>query len=183
MKNLFFAVLVVMLSTTAKAQEITELEETLINTPLQEKILNGTNEFSFVILETYNSEFIENPIAFMKANFNIQDFISIFKDRNYDTYMVTFKSSRGQLDVNFDKNGKLKMNRQYFYNLRLPEEIIKTIKKDHPGWTMLKNKYFAKGKGELTEKSYYRVKLTDGNKVRRVKLEPNLSEEISLVQN
>ncbi len=119
----------------------------------------------------------------MKANFNIQDFIAIYEDRNDDTYMTTFKGSRGQLDVDFDKHGKLKKNRQYFYDVRLPEEIIKTLKKDHPGWTMLKSKYFSKGKGELTEKLHYKVKLTEGNKVRRVELEPTLSGEISLVQN
>lgn len=61
MKKLFFTVLVIMLSTTAKAQEITELGETLITTPLPEKILSGATEFSFVVHETYNSEFIENP--------------------------------------------------------------------------------------------------------------------------
>lgn len=99
--------------------------------------------------------------------------------------MITFKSSRGQLDVDFDfdKHGKLKKSRQYFYDVRLPGEIIKTLKKDHSGWTMLKNKYFSREKGGLTEKLHYKVKLTDGNKVRRVKLEPNHSGEISLVQN
>lgn len=182
MKKLFFLMLVVF-SATAEAQEITELREAIVIAPNAEKILYGDTEFSFVVNETYQSEFAQDPIAFMKTNFNIQEFISYSKDKNYDTYMVTIKSSRGQLDVDFDKKGEITRNRQYFNDVRLPEEIREILKNEHGDWVMVKNKYFSKGKGELTEKSHYKVKLANGNKVRRVKLEPQVTGEIALVRN
>lgn len=182
MKKLFFLALVV-LSAHAQAQEVTELGEAVVFAPNAEKIIYNDTEFSFVVNETYQSEFVQDPISFMKANFNIHEFISFSKDKNYDTYMVTFKSSRAQLDVDFDKRGELIKNKQYLKDVKLPDDILNRLKREYPGWVMLKNKYFSTGNGELTEKSHFTIKLANGNKIRRVKLEPPKTGEIVLVQN
>ncbi len=182
MKKLFLLMLVV-LATTAYTQEITELREAVIIAPNVERIAPGNANFSFIVKEKSHGEFAEDPIAFLKANFNIHEFILISEKENYDSYMLTFKSSNGQLDVDYDKEGRLVKNRQYFTNVKLPAEIKNRLDKDYRGWTVVKSKYFSKGKGELTEKALYRIKVANGNEVRRVKLEPQIVEGVVLAKN
>lgn len=181
MKKLFYLMLVV-LSTTTQAQEITELKEAIIIAPNARQVLNGESDLTFTISENYYGEFSKDPIAFMKANFNIREFIDFTSDMKYDAYLVTFKSEKGRLEVDFDKNGRLKRNRQSFNDVVLPIQIQQEIHRNHPDWNMETNKFYSKGKGESTDKIVYRIKLNNGDKVRRIRLVPQLKEELVVAE-
>ncbi len=61
MKKLFFAVFVLMLSFTAKAQEITELRETLITAPLPEKIITELRNFLSLYMKPITLNLLKIP--------------------------------------------------------------------------------------------------------------------------
>ncbi len=182
MKKLFILMLVVF-STATQAQEITELKEAIIIAPNARQVLNGNSDLTFIVREDSYAEFSKDPIAFMKSNFDIFEFIKFTSDEKYDSYLVTFQSSKGRLEADFDKDGSLKKNTQWFYDVELPTEIKNILASDHSGYTVEKNKYFSKGKGESSEKAYYKIKLVNGNDFRRIKLDPAVINRGELAAN
>ncbi len=177
MKNLIL-VMVIVLTISTQAQNFIEPHETVLIAPNTAKFLAQLDYQSSTVRETARKEFSLDPIAFQKRHFNIQEYMNHFKDKNYDTFYVTFKSSNGRLEVQFDKKGKLKRNTQWFTDVDLPVEITQQLHKEHNGWNMIKNKYFSKGREGLTDKTVYRIKLKNGNKTRHVKIIPDLQETI-----
>lgn len=182
MKKLILLMLMIFI-TTSHAQEITELKEAVVLAPNAKKIKVESNGLSFVVRESHYDEFAADPIAFMKANFNIHRFIEFNKGSNFDFYLVTFQSSNGRLEADFDEDGKLRKNTQWFYDVELPIEIKNILASDHFGYTVEKNKYFSKGKGESSEKAFYKIKLVNGKDVRRIKLDPALINSGELAAN
>lgn len=181
MKKLFLLMLVVF-STATQAQEITELKEAIIIAPNARQVINGESDLTFVVQESSYAEFSKDPIAFMKANFDIHEFINFTADEKYDSYLVTFKSEKGKLEADFDEKGSITKNRQWFKDVKLPLIVQQELLQSYPGWTMEKNKVFSKGKGESTEKMVYRVKLNNGDKVRRIKLAPDNRGEVVVAE-
>lgn len=182
MKKLFILMLIVF-STATQAQEITELKEAIILAPNTRQVINGESDLFFTVRENSYAEFSKDPIAFMKANLNIREFIVFTAHEKYDSYMVTFESGKGRLEADFDKKGKITENRQWFKDVKLPLIVLQELLQSHTGWAMEKNKVFSKGKGESTEKIVHRIKLNNGDKVRRIRLIPDLREEVVVTDN
>lgn len=171
MKNLFFLFLVVLIS-TGQAQVI-HLEKAEVNySPKALIVSSGTDGIVMKIPEMYKGQFSENPILFMKENFNIKSFIERSKDENYNFYIVNFRSSNGHLRVVFNENGDLEGNSQKFENVRLPITMSKDILRNYKGWEVKSNLYVASGKGDLIQKEFYKVKLSNGKDVKTLKIKP-----------
>lgn len=183
MRHLFIYLFLVCCIATGQAQEITELEETWVTFAPTEKITSNLNGHSYTVVEKYAAEFAEDPIKYMNGNFDIDEFIRYNKKKNYDSYLVIFSSSQGYLETEFDKNGKLVKNKQSFRDIFLPQEIREALYRDHKGWSMVKNKYYASGKNKNIDKAYYKIKLKNGNKSQRIRIEPDLSEQYDLADN
>ncbi len=108
MRTLIVLLLLVGFISTSQAQQITELEEAKVNFALDVvKISSNLDEYTFTVKENYTGEFLENPIAFIKENFDIKDLITSINNDKYDEYLVTFKSSKGFLEAYYDKDGLL----------------------------------------------------------------------------
>lgn len=182
MKTLIY-LMVLALTITTQAQNVIELEEAVLFAPNTSKMLTQKDYQSFKVTEKFRHDFSRDPIAFQRENFNILEYINHFRNEKYDTYYVNFESSNGRLEVQFDKNGKLLKNRQWFSNVDLPEKIKHQLQNEHKGWIMVKNKYFSKGKGEMTDKTVYWIKLENRNKTRNLKILPDLQEKIAAVYN
>lgn len=146
------------LISTAQAQTPILLDA-VIFPPNAQKMYPDLEGLNIVVREASYAEFASNPIEFMKANFDIKEYMKLTKDKKYDTYLVSFTSPAGRLDLDFDKHGDLRKNNQYFYNVQLPPDIERTLEKEHNGWTVVKNKYTSKGVGEHTDVAFYKVKL------------------------
>lgn len=182
MKTLIL-LMVLVLTMTTQAQDVIEPKEANLIAPNSAKILTQGNQQSFTVTEKARKEFSLDPIAFQRKNFDIQEYMNRFKDKNLDTYYVIFKSSNGRLEVQFDKNGKLTKNSQWFSNVDLPRDIKYQLHNEHKGWVMIKNKYFSKGREGMTEKTIYRIKLKNGNKTRQIKISPDLQVVIAMNKN
>ena len=175
MKTLIFSLLLIAVTLVGHAQEqkVTELEEAEVGfAPLDVKITRDGDSFTYKIEEGYTGEFSKDAIGFMKANFNIQNFIAELENENYDSYLVTFKSGNGHLSADFDKDGNLVKTFQKFEDIVLPLDVRREVYISNKGWTMTSNKYIASGRGDLLEKEMYKIKLENGNQKRNIKLDP-----------
>ncbi len=175
MKTLFFSLLLIVVTTFSQAQEI-QLEEAKVGfAPLDSKITRDGDSFSYKVTETYTGEFSKDPIAFMKANFDIGNFIAANANEDYDSYLVTFTSSKGYLSADFDRDGNLVKTFQKFKDIVLPLDIRREVYMANKGWVMTHNRYIAHGNGEILEKESYQIKLENGNQKRTLKLDPRAS--------
>ncbi|TVZ28606.1 hypothetical protein JM83_3741 [Gillisia sp. Hel_I_86] len=173
MKTLIVLLLLVGLISTSQAQQITELEEAKVNfAPNAVKISSNLENHTFIVKESFAGEFIKNPIAFMKENFDIKTFITSIDNDVYDEYLVTFKSSKGYLEASYDDDGTLLKTNQRFKDIVLPLKVRRALYKNHTGWTMVQNKYLASGNGDRIDKEVYKIKIENGNKKQHIRIDP-----------
>ncbi len=155
-----------------RAQEVTVLDEArIVYAPLSATITQQGDSYIYKINEGHNEQFAKDPIAFMKANFNIHNFIAEVANKNYDSYQVTFKSTNGLLVADYDKKGELLNTRQNFKNVVLPLDIRRDLHNTYKGWTLVKTKYTAKTKGEIIDKATYSVSLANGKQKENLKID------------
>ena len=182
MKTFIISMLLV-LGTIGHAQQITVLDETRVGfEPIKTELTKDGKSFIFNVKENFAGEFSKDRLAFMKANFNITDFIASLEPGNYDGYQVMFKSSCGALEAKFDKEGKLLYTTQNFKNIVLPLNIMRDIYGSHKGWTVVKNKYYATTRGDIINKEIYRIKLKNGNRTDNLKIDGMVSN-LGVVSN
>ena len=176
MKTLIFSLLLIVATSIGYAQQITQLEEAKVGfAPLDSKISRDGDSFSYLVKEAYAGEFTKDALGFMKANFNIQNFIAENSNASYDSYVVTFTSEKGFLEADFDKEGNLVKTFQKFQDIALPLDIRRAVYMANKGWTMTANKYKASGRGDLVEREMYKIKLENGKQKRTMKLDPRAS--------
>lgn len=167
MKKLFFYLLVLCFITNVEAQ-LTELEETTVFLSQASELPTNIDDFTLKVKEDYVGEFEENPLGFMKSNFDAIEFINHIK-KDYDTYIISFRSDKGYLNAEFDKNGELQKNDQVFRDILIPRHLMRTLYRDHTGWIMVKNKYVASGDGDKIDRGFYKIKLKQNNRSKNLK--------------
>jgi len=173
MKTLIVLLLLVGLISTSQAQQITELEEAKVSFAHNAvKVSSNLDEYTITVKESFTGEFIKNPIAFMKENFNINAFIAAINNDKYEEYLVTFRSSKGYLEATYDKDGTLVETSQRFVDIVLPLDVRRELYKNNKGWTMVQNKYLASGKSDRLDNQVYKIKLVNGNDKMNVKIDP-----------
>lgn len=170
MKNLVLCLMLLLFGSVAQAQ-IIELEEAKVDYfPNLEK--GADNSFSYMVMEINAGEFAADAIGFMNRHFDINAFIEEIGDSDYDTYELTFKNSQGYLKAEFDDKGRLRETRQEFKDVLVPANVRTELYKNYKGWTMVKNKYSAKGNGGLIDKEEYKIRLQNGDKNQTIKIDP-----------
>lgn len=179
MKTLVVILIVFSFSFVGQAQEITELEETKIGFTAMELIpTENPDEYRYKVNDGYAKEFAENPIGFMESYFDIQSFIEEVKDENYNSYLVRISNEKGFLEANYSKNGELTQTRQFFKDAFMPHDVRNELWRQTEGWSMVKNTYKARGKGNRIDKELYRIKVEKDDKSKIVKIDPKkLSED------
>ncbi|TDN78378.1 hypothetical protein DET49_1475 [Salegentibacter sp. 24] len=178
MKTLVIIMILVSLSFTSQAQEITELKETNIGfTPISLAETDHPDEYRYIVNDAYAKEFLMNPIGFVESYFDIDSFIEQVEDKNYHTYLVLFSHEKGYLEADYSKDGELKRTRQSFKDIPLPLAVRNELWKQTEGWTMVKNTYKAIGNGSILDKQIYRIKVVQNDKSKIVKIDPSKIEE------
>ena len=82
MKSLIIYSLLLFCVIFVKAQEVTQLKTTTITfEPIGFDVVANLDNYSFIVKENYAGAFSENPINFMKENFDIQSFITYLDGR------------------------------------------------------------------------------------------------------
>lgn len=165
----------------AGAQGITILDEARVGfVPISSEVKNGVDSYTFKVNESFHGEFERDPLVFMNEYFGINNFISEMKYRKFDSYEVVFRSNKGSFHAEFDQEGKLLKTAHKFQNIILPEELRHQLYRDHKGWAMTKNVHVAKGRNGTINKNFYRIKLENDGKIKRIKIDGKVSEEVEL---
>jgi len=183
MKTLFISLLLIAVTSFGNAQEI-ELDEAEVRLETNKsKFVKSGDGFTYAVTEKHSGEFEKDPIAFMRSNLDITAMLDELAEENFVTYQVTFRSSKGYLAAEFDKNGQLQRTSQKFKNIALPSALRSELYSSNKGWTMVSNKYVASGKGEFLDKEIYKIRLENANQKRTVKLDPTTISRVSVASN
>lgn len=184
MKTLIVFLLIVCGMFTGQAQEVTQLKETKVEfTPYTVIPTSNLNTYEVVVKESYIGQFSKNALKFVQENFNASDLIKSINDPNYDTYLVSFRSSKGHLDATYDKDGEMRYSYQMFKDIVLPLEIRRNLYTNYEGWTMVKNKYVASGNGDKLDREIYRINIKKDNKRQNIKIIPSRIGSERVVSN
>jgi len=184
MKTLIVFLFIVCGMATGQAQVVTQLAETRVDfAPYTINPTSDLDTYEVVIKENYIGQFSKNALKFVKENFDARKLIQAINEPDYDSYLISFRSSKGYLDATYTKNGELERTYQRFQNIALPSEIRNQVYTNHKGWTMTKNTYVASGKGEMLNKELYRITLENGKNRQNIKIIPSRIGSDRVVNN
>lgn len=179
MKTFIFCLLLMGLIGTGHSQIV--LEETRLDySPASLKMDPVTNSVTVKITETEVGEFQRDPLTFIQNRFDIRQFIHENQEYAYDSFDVIFKTTKGVVQARYDKEGELISTHQRFKNIALPDDIKLEILRNYRNSQVLKNNHMVTSKGWMIDKEFYKVKIQDGDKVRRLKFHRN-AQGLSLV--
>lgn len=172
MKTLIITLMLSLTALVMNAQEITVLDEArLFYAPVNAQVVQDGDSYTYTVKSKHGRQFARNPIGFLKANFDIQNFINHTADKNYHAFVVTLKSEHGSLVADFDEEGNLLQTRQNFKEVILPAEIRNDLYQNYDGYTVTKAKYAARTKGEILSKAVYKVRLENQGDTQNLKID------------
>jgi hypothetical protein len=88
----------------------------------------------------------------------------------YDNYTVTFRIPKGYAVAAYDKDGNLIRTIERYKNVKLPLAVSEALVERFPNWTVDKDIYkVSYSEPEWESKKTYKLKLTNGEKIIRVK--------------
>ncbi|MBK5191944.1 MAG: hypothetical protein JJE07_01830 [Flavobacteriaceae bacterium] len=184
MKTLIVFLFIVCGIATGQAQKVTQLKETKVEfAPYTIIPTSDLDTYEVVIKENYIGQFSSNALKFVKENFDVNELIQAINETGYDSYLISFKSSKGFLDATYSKDGEMVHSNQMFKDIVLPLEIRREVYINYKDWTMAKNKYVASGNGDKLNKEIYRINLKKDNKRQNIKIIPSRIGSDRVVSN
>jgi hypothetical protein len=90
-----------------------------------------------------------------------------------ETYLVTMEVKNGSLAATYDENGKLIRVVENYKNVILPSNVIFSIYKNFPDWTIVNDKFlYTQTEGDIVKKQY-NVKIKKNDDVRKLVVHPD----------
>lgn len=155
----------------SNAQEIVELTEAKVDfSPASQTVTRIGNSFLVDIKESYSGEFQKDPLAFMNNYFDIKDIIAELGPDAYRSYQVTFRSRKGELNVDFDGEGEKTGSSLRFKNNAIPPQLQHQLYRDYKGWATIKAIHIARETNGKSEREYYKITMKKGNKKKNLKI-------------
>lgn len=169
MKSLIFGMFLLGFIAAGNSQIL--LEEAKVEyRPETLKVNPTTKSLVAKISEKVAGEFQQDPLSFMKTNFDSKKFIEDNRNLNLSNFEVFIQSRKGYLHAFFDNKGNLISSRQKFTNVVLPQNAQMELHRLHEGAVVRGNNYFAHSKGWDITKEYYKVKIREGNKTKNLRI-------------
>ena len=138
-----------------------------------------TNSATLKITEAAVGDFQKDPLTFIEDKFDIQNFIALNQEYNFDSYDIHFKTKNGFVKARYDKEGEIISTYQRFKNLALPDDVKLEILTNYKNSQVLKNSHIVTSKNLMVDKEIFKVKIQDGTKVRTLRLHRN-NQSLSL---
>ena len=163
MKNILFGLLVFGFFTQSYAQIIPTVE-------LSEVSVYATNYKYLNDMDT--GELASIPVKLLQqkvATYDIKS--SEYYQDDYDLYNITFFIPEGKILAAYDADGKLLRTAEKFKDINLPTAVRKAIADRFPEWVITKDIYLVSFTDATGAKKTYKVKLENGDKMLRVKLD------------
>ncbi len=128
----------------------------------------------FKYLDAIGDE-VDAPAVVKKMHKHVGNFdvlTSDVYDHDIDDYRFTFKIPQGKVLAGYDKEGNLLWTVEKFKDLRLPNNIIKMVAMEYPGWTFDKTFYTIRYNENNGVTKRYKVIISKDGKKKRVTLNP-----------
>ncbi|MNE34574.1 hypothetical protein D3C80_1283020 [compost metagenome] len=91
----------------------------------------------------------------------------------YGEYLVVTSSEVGSLAATYDENGKLIRVVENYKNVKLPSEVIYSVYRTYPEWTIVNDKFlYTQEEGDIIKKQY-NLKIKKGDETRKLVVRPN----------
>ena len=137
------------------------------------------NELPAIVMKTAGKDFSiylpdRNPDAKVRQ---LQDkFIgyNLGKDlEGYNEYLVVMEAGDNSLVATYNENGKLMSVVENYSNVKLPRQVIFSVYKSYPGWTIVKDKFlYSQQDGDIIKKQY-NLKIKKDNEIKKIVIKPN----------
>ncbi|HET8855024.1 MAG TPA: hypothetical protein VFM60_03775 [Salinimicrobium sp.] len=184
MKTLIIFLLSIGMVSLGQAQQFVRLEKvSLENSSNSLRVDPKSNKVTFTIDESSVSLFEKDPLQFIEASFDIDAFIAENSESEFDSYKVTFKSNKGILTANYNSEGEMLSLYQRVRDVYVPFFTMNQIFNEYRDWDLVGNKYVALTRKGVVKKEFYKVKLSQGNrnKTIRIDIEPFQSKFASVL--
>ena len=90
-----------------------------------------------------------------------------------EEYLVIMKAKNGSLAATYDDKGKLVRVVEEYKNVKLPNQVIYSVYRTYPGWTIVNDKFlYTQEKGDVTKKQY-NIKIKKDKDVIKLVVKPN----------
>ncbi len=95
------------------------------------------------------------------------------KNEGFEEYLLVTKSKAGSLVATYDEKGKLTRVVENYKKVRLPHQVIYSIYKNYPQWSIVNDKFlYTQRDGDVTKKEY-NVTIKKGKETRKLVVRPN----------
>lgn len=154
--------------------QITELREARVGfDPQLPEITVSGNTYRIKIQEKYSGEFEKDPMAYLDKYCNIEAFIDLIQDENHIEYFVELKSTKGNMQAKYCREGNLKKVTCKLKNVLLPDDLREEVYRNYKGWTMVENIHVVKGRNGAIGEEYFKIKLENDGRIQNLKLKRN----------
>jgi len=90
-----------------------------------------------------------------------------------EEYLVLMQVKNGSLAATYDDKGKLIRVVENFKNVKLPSQVIYSVYRTYPGWTIVNDKFlYTQEKGDVTKKQY-NIKIKKDKDIVKLVVKPN----------
>lgn len=90
-----------------------------------------------------------------------------------EIYLLTMKIKNGSLAATYDEKGKLIRVVENYKNVKLPSEVIYSIYKKFPEWSIINDKFlYSQNEGDILKKQY-NIKIKKNKDVRKLVVHPD----------
>lgn len=91
----------------------------------------------------------------------------------YEEYLVVMEVSNGSLTATYNENGKLVRVVESFKNVKLPSDVIYSIYRTYPGYSIVNDSFlYSQEDGDIIKKQY-NIKIKKDNEVVKLVVRPN----------
>ncbi|TDE29849.1 MULTISPECIES: hypothetical protein [Flavobacterium] len=91
----------------------------------------------------------------------------------FEEYLVVMEVKNGSLTATYNENGKLIRVVEEFKNVKLPSEVIYSIYRTYPGWSIVNDTFlYSQEEGDIIKKQY-NIKIKKDKETMKLVVRPN----------
>lgn len=91
----------------------------------------------------------------------------------YEEYLVLMEADDAYLAATYDEKGKLKRVVEKYENVKLPRQVIFSVYKSFPEWTIVNDKYLYTQQDGDVKKKQYNLKIKKGKETKKIVVQSN----------
>lgn len=111
-------------------------------------------------------EYTALPVEYIEGNVFLNK--DLLKNRDYETYEVSFVGKGENIDATYNKDGKRVSVTEHLDNVAPPIVVREVLAKTYPGWTIKDDTYKMTSYNGDTAKSHYRFELEKGKQFKKI---------------